>query len=275
MDRLLNDEDTAKLLKSLTLPSLPAVLSDLRAAQAHEAAPGELASIIRRDLSLSAMVLKAANSPSFGGGHLDSIDDALQFLGNANLSSLITGLALKRLIPLPPILGRFWDEATCVANIAASLSKQLRIGKAEQAYLFCLFRDCGIPVLTQRFPSYIATLARAMEHPARFVQIEEEARSTSHVIVGYLLARTWFLPEHLALAILYHHDFDYLQDESVMDIDSAKLIALARLAEHLLKRKHMQEIDSEWEQIGDRLLSTLSLSRDAFETAMELTDASA
>lgn len=273
MNRLLSETDTAKLLKSLTLPALPAVLSELRAAQSREASGAELAKIIGRDLGLSAAVLKTANSPSFAAGKLDSLNDALHFLGTANLDSVVTGVALKRALPLPPILGMFWEESTRIAAIAAMLAQRWRMVRPDQAYLFCLFRDCGIPVLTQRFPSYVNTLARAMASPARFIEIEQKSRATSHVVVGYLLARTWFLPELLAQAILYHHDFEQLYDESLLSLDSARLIALARLAEHLMQTRQRHEADPHWTDIQDYILTTLSISSEAYDDAAELVEA--
>jgi len=262
----LSHEEAEKLLKSLTLPPWPKVLTELKAAQQSHADLATLATIIGQDLSLAAAVLKVANSPSFAGRSLSSLSDAVFYLGASNLESVVIGVTLKKAVPLPPILRTFWDESGQIAEIASQLAGHLRRDKREQAYLFCLFRDCGIPVLAQRFPSYIATLARAMAQPEKFTEIELKSRSTSHVIVGYLLARTWFMPELLTNAILHHHDWDLLGESTEVEPDSAWLIAIARLAEHILRSQIQDDPDRIWQLWKAPVMHQLNL------TATELSD---
>lgn len=262
----LSHEEAEKLLKSLTLPPWPKVLTELKAAQQRHCDLATLAAIVGKDLSLAAAVLKVANSPSFAGRTLSSLSDAVFYLGAANLESVVIGVTLKQAVPLPPILRTFWDESGQIAEIASQLAGRLRRDKREQAYLFCLFRDCGIPVLVQRFPSYIATLARAMAQPEKFTEIELKSRNTSHVIVGYLLARSWFMPELLSDAILHHHDWDLLGENPEIAADSAWLVAVARLAEHILRTQVQDDPDSTWQQWKQPVLNQLNL------TASELSD---
>lgn len=257
----LSEEEAAKLLQSLTLPPLPQVMSELQAAQVRGEDNATLAEIVGQDLSLSAAVLKTANAPAFAGRRFDTLQDAVLYLGSGNLGSVVSGVALKRSIPLPPILGMFWDEATRIAAIAALLARRWKLARPEQAYLFCLFRDSGIPVLAQRFPSYISTLARAMAQPARFIEVELKSRTCSHVVVGYLLARSWYLPESFNLAILHHHDFADLHDRSLLSEESARLVALARWAEYLMHTRQTGERDEHWPQLEDSLLAILGLDK--------------
>ncbi|GAB3245614.1 HDOD domain-containing protein [Chitinimonas naiadis] len=269
----LTEVEAAKLLKSLTLPPLPQVMVEMRAAQERGEDHETLAGIVGQDLSLSAAVLKTANSPAFAGRQLDSLQDAILFLGVSNLEAVVTSVALKRSIPLPPILGMFWDEATRIAAIASMLARHWKLARPEQAYLFCLFRDSGIPVLAQRFPSYISTLARAMAHAAQFVEIELKSRTCSHVVVGYLLARSWYLPDALNLAILHHHDFADLQDTTLISPESARLVALARMAEYLLHTHQTGERDEHWHEIEGGILATLGLNASALQEVEALIDA--
>ncbi|HEY9102260.1 HDOD domain-containing protein [Chitinimonas sp.] len=270
----LSEEEAAKLLKSLTLPPLPQVMSELQAAQARGEDNATLAEIVGQDLSLSAAVLKTANSPAFAGRRFDTLQDAVLYLGSANLGSVVSGVALKHSIPLPPILGMFWDEATRIAAIAALLARHWKLARPEQAYLFCLFRDSGIPVLAQRFPSYISTLARAMAQPARFIEVELKSRTCSHVIVGYLLARSWYLPEAFNLAILHHHDYADLHDRGLLGEESARLVALARLAEYLMHTRQTGERDEHWPELEDSLLAILGQDKAALREASELVEPS-
>ncbi|MBL8507848.1 HDOD domain-containing protein [Chitinimonas sp. JJ19] len=273
MPQALSDAEAAQLLKSLTLPPLPQSLAEFRQARAAGADLADMSDLIGRDLSLAAAVLKIANSPAFASRQLNNLQDAVMVLGADNLDMVVTSVTLKAAIPLAPILRAFWDDATQIAAIASHLARRWDLIKPEQAYLFCLFRDCGIPVLTQRFPAYIATLARAMEDPANFIRIEMDSRSTSHVVVGYLLARSWFMPSAMNEAILHHHDFDQLGDDHLLESESARLIALARLAEYLLYSRLRRDADPHWPHIQAAVLAELgfdiSLMSELTEVATE------
>ncbi|MBV1775973.1 HDOD domain-containing protein [Burkholderiaceae bacterium DAT-1] len=261
----LNEAKTDKLLKSLTLPPLPSVLADFRAAQAKEADLQTLGQIIGRDIGLAAAVLKVANSPGFAGRTLDSLKDAVTVLGAANLESIVTSVALKQLLPLPPILHTFWEESGRIGSIASQAAKTWHLCRPDQAYLFCLFRDSGIPVLAQRFSSYINTLARAMADPVNFTQIEERSRATAHTVVGYLLARTWFMPEHFAEGVLMHHDFAAIGKHESVSREAARLVSTARLAEHLLRAHVLNELDLGWPQAEQAVLGELGIHPSEME----------
>jgi HD-like signal output (HDOD) protein len=265
----LTTQDTEKLLKSLTLPPLPSVMAELRAALSAGGSMADAAKIIGHDLGLAAAVLKVANSPAFAGRTLSSLDEALLVLGMANLDAIVTSVALRHTIPLPPIVRAFWDEQARMAGIARHIAQTYKIAKPEQAYLFSLFRDVGIPVLVQRFSSYVAVLARAMADPVNFVDIELKGRSTSHTIVGYLLARTWFMPDDFALAIYHHHDLDRL-DSGDIPVSACHLIAIGQLAEHVLRANLQCEPDPLWTTAKGPILAQLGLHDEQLDELREV-----
>jgi HD-like signal output (HDOD) protein len=155
-----------------------------------------------------------------------------------------------------------------MASIARHIAQTYKIAKPEQAYLFSLFRDVGIPVLVQRFPSYIAVLAKALSDPTHFVDIELKGRSTAHTIVGYLLARTWFMPDDFALAIYHHHDLDRLEGGDI-PVSACHLIAIGQLAEHVLRDNLQCEPDPLWASAKAPVLAQLGLSDEHLDELRE------
>ncbi|MBV8658313.1 MAG: HDOD domain-containing protein [Burkholderiales bacterium] len=255
----LSQEDANKLLSSLTLPPLPVILHDVREALSREEDVLGLVDIVAQDLALSAAVIKTANSPIFSLRRLDSLVEAVMVLGASNLEAVVVGISLRNALPLPPILRMFWDEAARMAALAAQIATRQRCCRPDRAYLFSLFRDAGIPVLTQRFDFYLAVLNKALADPANFIVHEESCRATSHNTVGCLLARTWGMPATFSEAILLHHCFDELSDAAKVPPDAAVLIATARLAEHILNVYELGTDDAQWPDIAAPILNTLQL----------------
>jgi hypothetical protein len=67
--------------------------------------------------------------------------------------------------------------------------------RADDAYTYGLFRDCGIVILLRRYPAYQGILAGAnLDRDMPFTAVEQAALPTDHTVVGALLAQNWWLP---------------------------------------------------------------------------------
>ncbi len=147
------------------IPPCPAIL-DRFMTEARKSDPNyqRLALIITVDVSLSAGLIKTANSPYFGvRQRVRSTNEALSVLGLNVASRAVAGIILRKSFPNVPNLERFWDASARIARISGWLALQLNIKgmHADDAYTFGLFRDCGIPVLLGRLPNYASVLAKA------------------------------------------------------------------------------------------------------------------
>jgi HD-like signal output (HDOD) protein len=149
------------------------------------------------------------------------------------------------------------------------LSRRLRIGEADVAHTFGLFCDTGVPLLMDRFAAYDATYAAAsLEAERPFTALEEERHATSHAAIGCLLARNWGLSDHVAWAILHHHDYAVLEDANTAGAVRS-LVALSLLAEAAICKYQGLAESLEWNKGGARACAYLGLSAE--ETA-ELLD---
>ncbi|MDD2720872.1 MAG: HDOD domain-containing protein [Gallionella sp.] len=229
-----------------------------------------LATLIGSDVGLSAGLIKTANSPYFGvRQRVRSVNEALAILGLRTASGAVAGLILRDAFPNVPNLERFWDASARIALLSGWLAQYFEIRglRAEDAYTFGLFRDCGIPVLLGRFPHYGQLLAKANQELERgFTEVEEDELPTNHAMVGCLLAQNWWLPEEICLAIRNHHDAEALVSEgSNLPQLSRRLIAVSQLAEYIVQRQSGLSQTREWEKLGDGCMRVLTLDEVQLE----------
>jgi HD-like signal output (HDOD) protein len=166
-------------------------------------------------------------------------------------------------------LEQFWDSSARVAQLSGWLAQHLKIRglRAEDAYTFGLFRDCGMPVLLSKFRNYETVLTKANLAAERsYIEIEEAEMPTNHAMVGSILAQSWWLPEEISLAIRSHHDLATLEsDSSTLPELSRKLIATAQLAEHIAERLLGHNYTQEWIKLGSTCLQLLDIDEAQLE----------
>lgn len=263
------------LLKSMVIPPRPAILLQLEQEQMREEPDfAQIAHLISSDLTLSAAVLKTVNSPFFSlNNRVSSVRQALQLLGLRNLGNIVRGVLLRN--ALSPEgeekMERFWLNSLRVALVSARLAEHVSDIAVDEAYTYGLFQDCGMPLMQARFANYRTTLdKREGLALSKMLEVEDQRHQTNHAVVGYLLARTWFLPEHLSLAILNHQDisiFDVPEGEAWLQ--ACNLIAVAGLAGHVVRKHFIQPPIRDWRLIEPVFLRHLGMERSEYE---DLTD---
>lgn len=226
-----------------------------------------LADIIGSDVGLSAGVMKVANSPYFGfGKKVRSVPEALLVLGLKVTVQTIAGIELRKTFKHVPSLERFWDSAARSALLCAWLVQQLQDRlrlRADDAYTFGLFRDCGIPVLMIPFPEYAGILKRANAETTRsFTAIEDEVLSLNHAQVGAELGADWLMPEDICQAIRHHHEIGALRDalDPPPPRAAVELIAIAHVAEHLIQKITGWNKTEEWGKLGAASMDLLGVN---------------
>lgn len=258
-------------IRDIGIPPRPAIL-DRIASEMRKDEPDSRSLVhdISADVSLSASLIKTANSPFFGfRSRVRSVNEALMVLGLDVASRAIAGIILRKVFPNSLHLERFWDASARIARLSGWLAQRLvnlRL-RPDDAYTFGLFRDCGIPVLLRRFPGYDKVLMLANEEAGRsFTAVEDTRLPTNHAMVGCLLAQNWWLPEETCLAIRHHHDVAVLKTSLVSPpLASRHLIAVAQLAEHLVQRHSGLSHTQEWPKLGPACLRLLDLTQAEVE----------
>ena len=165
MEMEIQTDEAEKIIKSIAIPPRPAViLKVMEERNRPEPDLGRVARLIGGDVGLSAAMMKTVNSPFYGlRNKVGSVQHAVSMLGLSSVTNVATALSLRsslagsKAVPME----RFWDTSSQIAMISAHAASSLPGVSQEQAYTFGLFRDCGIPVLMQKFPDYKDTLRAA------------------------------------------------------------------------------------------------------------------
>ena len=232
--------DPHKILKGIHIPPRPGILVELMAEQS-KADPDvkTMASLIAKDVGMSAALLKTVNSPLFGlRNKAASVPEAMHFLGMKNVMNLISGFALKNAIgKAPPSVEKFWNMTESVALISAFIASRLPGVARDEAHAFGLFHNCGMPLLAQKFHDYDDLQSKATKFPVRpLTEFESEHLHTDHASIGFLLTRSWNLPEEICEATRRHHD--PLVYEGGTSAKVPTLVAIAMLANNAYRTFH-------------------------------------
>ena len=156
--------------------------------------------------------------------------------------------------------------SACWKSMSGWLAKRVGHNKLRQddAYTFGLFRDCGIPILMQRFPEYRDTLKRAAGDDRPMPVVEDERHGTNHATVGYMVARSWGLSDAICQSILRHHDIDMINGKDSTVPLAHTLVAINFFAEHLNDTMLRMRQDSQWELHGEMVLDYLGITHKEY-----------
>ncbi len=151
-------EDLRQAIRSdaLVLPTLPEVAYKVRDTAADpDASVADLAKVVEQDVSISARLIRVANSPTYRGSKPnEDLRSAISRLGLKLTSSLVTSLAMEQLFRakskiVEERMKGVWIRATEVAGISHVLCKHYSKLKPDQATLAGLIHEIGaLPILT-------------------------------------------------------------------------------------------------------------------------------
>ncbi len=207
----IGDEAALEILKGIDIPSEPTVLIELRRELQNDYPDMQvLSNLIRRDVALSAAVIKTVNSALYGLKHkADTVQQAMSMLGLNSIANIITGFVYLQTVQKSSkiALPRYWDSAENIALISSSMAHHLKVAQPDEAYTLGLFHDCGIAILAQKYPNYKEILQQANTcRLDRFTDLEDQHYGTNHAVVGYFVGKTWRLPKVMREVILKHHE---------------------------------------------------------------------
>jgi len=265
----LSEEQISHILQGIRVPPQPQILVDLQMEQAMPDPDIEqISRLIRQDVSLSGMMLKFVNSPFMKlSNQISSIEQAVSLLGTSTVINIVNGLSIKGEMTDQTIraMTRFWDTATDIAMVSATIARQIGAKNPDEAYAIGLFHNAGIPLMMERFPDYDSIMAESYAGSGqRIIDVENRELNTNHAVVGYYVAKSWNLPRHLCEVIAEHHNAAQVFAGSGSRQQERKtLLAILKMAEHICGNFSIlgqQERDYEWEQLEKEVLIYTGLS---------------
>jgi HD-like signal output (HDOD) protein len=195
------------------LPAMPSILSALT--EALSSPPGKIdidkiVETICYDKSLTAQVLRLANSALFRQrGDVANVRDAVIALGLWRIRDLAFSCNLPLMFPtLSNGVGKevFWRHAFGTAVVSQKLGASFAAGNQVQTYLCGLLHDIGILVNSLLFPDdFPEVFEEAIADKIPIEVVEQHVLGFTHAETGRILAERWRLPLIISDTIEFHH----------------------------------------------------------------------
>ena len=172
----------------------------------------DMVSIIERDPSIAANVMKEANSPGHGRpGQVSSINQASEILNIKELAEMVMKSATASYFSSGGEEGyvyliRMRDHGVLTARIAKVLAAEMGIMDAKMMYLAGLIHDAGFIILAKRFwADFSKIISETSQEEKGQWEKENDVFGISHAEVGGAVFDKWNLPPAICQAIRFHH----------------------------------------------------------------------
>jgi HD-like signal output (HDOD) protein len=205
--------DPAELIREApTLGSPPAVYRRLvEVLEDPRSGAHEVAAIIGQDTSLTARLLRLANSAYFAFGRpVDSVHQAVSLIGATHVRDLALATSVTSFFrSVPPDLIHledFWRHSLAVGIGARTLAGIRRESNLERFFVAGMLHDVGRLVLYICAPDAArAILEHAKDRECLLYEAEMELTGFDHGTVGGALMEQWNMPDSLVECVALHH----------------------------------------------------------------------
>ena len=206
--------DIGEKVKSveIKLPELSSIVAELNEIVADPlASANDVAEVVNKSPSLTALLLKIANSAFYGfPSKIDTISRAVTLIGSKQIASLALGVSIMNSfkdIPKAIIdMESFLKHSLACGLISRILSAYMNIGQAEQMFVSGLLHDIGRLILYKYFPDESKLFFKlAIESDKSLYTIERGHIGFSHAHIGKNLLNTWKLPIAIENNVVFHH----------------------------------------------------------------------
>ena len=209
LNELLEDESLRCLAGQIgQLPSAPSVFQALTVALGDpESSIKSIATIIERDMAMSAKILQLVNSAFFGlPRRIANVSEAVNYLGTRMIRSLVLAAETFTAFPAARLTPGFSVEAIQSHALAvASIARKI-VGekvRGEDAFVAGVLHDIGKLILVSYMPEQWAASVGDPSKPLH--ESEEEKGFVGHARIGAYLLGLWGLPYPIIEAVAYHH----------------------------------------------------------------------
>jgi HD-like signal output (HDOD) protein len=213
-----------KVVKRIkSLPTLPQVFYKIvETIETPESSAMDVKNTIRNDLSISAKILKVANSALYGyTKEISDISKAIVILGLDMIKSIALSVSVFNTFPKINNFTRFdrelfWMHSLASAEAAVLIADKTGFAKKDQAFIIGLIHDIGKVVLDYYFsPEYKKVIAKTKEENCSIRDAEIQVLNFDHSMIGGWLGEQWLFPESILNSIKFHHQLNKVGDDYV------------------------------------------------------------
>lgn len=250
----------------ITLPALPEVALKARKLLDEESSnTSQISKVISADAVITTRLLRVVNSPLYRSrSEIEDVRMAVTRLGNANVRSLVTSLAMEQLYQAgmsPPIQKRLkqnWNHSLHVAALSYIIARDYTNLSPDEAMLSGLIHDIGIlPILEyiELLPDILAN-EKALDHLVFKL----------HTKIGSLILRKWNFPDELVKVAFEHED---IERDPGIDPDYTDVVMVANLLSHVGTEHPHAKLDWNTVPAFNRLAMNPEECIDAIKDAQE------
>ena len=182
------------------------VLNDPNASAAN------IGEVVSKDPSLTAKLLRIANSPHLGLiSKVQTVSRAISILGIDHLKLLAKGVIIIEGFKKIPVeimdMKQFWKHSIAVGLMASLLSSH-RVGMVtEKFFVAGLLHDIGKLVMLVAMPGiYLNIMLCAKDEKVCLHEAEKRILGFDHGDIGAILSEKWYFPSSFTEMIKTHHD---------------------------------------------------------------------
>jgi HD-like signal output (HDOD) protein len=202
-----------KLVNNSQLASFPEIYYRIdKALRDPKSSVSHLADTISADTSLSAKLLRLANSAFYGlPSKTDSVTRAVTLIGTKEISTLAMGvLAIRHFKNIPQELinmKAFWTHSVA-CGLFASILAQRKIGFSEEKFFIAgLLHDIGRLIMSMGLPQNMAyAVSQSRKRSTPLGEVEDEIFGFDHTKAAALLMQKWEFPITLENMVRFHYD---------------------------------------------------------------------
>jgi HD-like signal output (HDOD) protein len=213
-DLVRNPGIAAAIARLRSIPSLPAIYSELTAALGSETTSlAQIEEIIARDVGMATKILQLANSAFIGfHGQVPSLRQAVSLIGVDTVRTLTLSIHIfsrfDRHSAIAAQAAALWEHSVGTASLAQRIATMEtgNKGMAEECFAAGLLHDVGKVILLGERPREYDEVRKLLEiDDASVEQVESEILGCSHAQLGGYLMSIWGLPIALVQAVALHH----------------------------------------------------------------------
>jgi diguanylate cyclase (GGDEF)-like protein len=258
----MTQEDVVKfVLSSDDLPTLSTVASRLISITAKEDTTiNDIATLISKDISLSAKILKVVNSSFYSfPQQIGTIHQASSILGTNAVRSLVLSFSF-----LQPGKQKkdgfdyalFWEQSLFEAVASRMLMTAVGAEDSEEGFVAGLLQNLGVLVLASTFPDHYKKVDQLVNDEGMDrCNAEKITIGAPHPFIGSEVVKSWGFPPVLIEPIGYHHEPHKLQSKDKKIKQITEIVALAGILSSVYTVKKPEEVVTRFKLQAKRRLN--------------------
>lgn len=229
-DELVENAGDLKVLPFVARKVLELVGSDSSTAS-------QISSVIEKDQTIAARVLKVSNSALYGlRKEVGNLQQAVTLLGLNVVNSLVIALSTKSLYKKFGIAEQMmWDHSIGTSIAARLASSGFGQDVEGVAFIGGLMHDLGKVILNNESPeAFSEVMMKIYNEGLDSITAEEEVFGYNHTEIGSRVAEKWGFPS-IHVTILKNHHLNNCKLEDFEEPAVANVIACIHLANNICK----------------------------------------